>query len=80
METRLKDPGAPKVEIVSVDVENPLPDGVTVPGLKPHVTPKGALQVNETLESKPPCGVTVMVVVALCPSSMVSVDGEKLTV
>lgn len=69
------------VLIVSVVVEAPLPEGVTVAGEKLHDAPVGSPeQVNETAEVKPFCGVTEIVTLPLCPPVTASDDGEAAMV
>jgi len=62
-------------------VDAAVPDGVTVAGAKLHVAPTGRPeQVNETAESNPFTGVTVIVAVPAAPEVTVSDAGEAATV
>jgi hypothetical protein len=58
-------------------VEAAAPEGVTLAGAKLHDAPEGSPeQLSETAEANPPCGVTVVVTVPLCPALTVSDVGE----
>ena len=60
-------------EVAIVSVVDVVPGGVTVAGEKLHFAPAGRPeQLNETAESKPFAGVTVIVAVPLCPAVTVS--------
>jgi hypothetical protein len=61
-------------------VEAAAPDGVTVAGEKLHEAPVGSPeQLNETAELNPCVGVTVTVVVPLCPAVTANVAGEAVS-
>ena len=66
------------MDVVTVSVVEVVPGGVTVVGEKPHEAPEGNpdVQLNDTVELKPFTGVTVTVVVPLCPPVTVNDDGD----
>lgn len=68
-------------DVATVSVVDVVPGGVTVCGEKLHDAPAGNPdeQLNDTGESNPYSGVTVIVVVPLCPTVTVSDAGEGAT-
>ena len=66
---------------VSVVFADATPEGATVAGRNAQVAPAGSPeQLNETIELNPFAGVTVTVVVPLCPAVTVIDVGEVATV